>query len=277
MPNERTTDELPRPFYDDWPRSLIDDAHALWNWHSSLKAPQAIGGNGTRMTVDAFFEEERQRACAGEPMRLLRETVWKDAYRACERHDLDRNLLAEQVRAAQQLQGGVRFDSTGPLESFVRAWAVPHARLLAGLAEVDNSWQVRHVDELARGFFHAGRLITLPGDLDRGRLFVPISDLKQSDVSIDQLRNGSVNENVRRLLWKQTIRVRDALAQGKPLIKDLPFRQRFALKRWWLGTLETLNELERRDYDLWSRPLHLGWVRRVQVYLQTLFGRASTA
>lgn len=277
MPDARTIEDVPRPFYDDWPRAQTDAAHALWHWHSALVAPQAIGGDGTRLAVDDFFDEERRRAAHGEPMRLLRESVWRGAFRACDRHALDYDLLAEQVGASQRLQGGVRFDTTGDLEAFVRAWAVPHARLLAGLAEVDNSWQLRHVDELARGFFHAARLITLPSDLDRGRLFLPVADLKQHDVSLDQLRSGTVDENVRRLLWKQTIRIRDALAQGKRLIRDLPFRLRYALKRWWLAALEIVNELERRDYDLWSRPLDLGLFRRLQVYLQTIFGRASTS
>ena len=79
---------------------------------------------------------------------------------------------------------------------------------------------------------------------------------------------------MRGLLWKESVRIRDALAQGRPLIANLSLRQRFALKRFWVGALELLKELERRDFDLWSRPLNLPFVRRVQVYVQTLLGRS---
>jgi len=48
--------------------------------------------------------------------------------------------------------------------------------LLAGLADATHTWQIRPVDELARGFFFVGRLMTLatrfrplPGDLPRLR------------------------------------------------------------------------------------------------------------
>jgi phytoene synthase len=79
---------------------------------------------------------------------------------------------------------------------------------------------------------------------------------------------------VQGLLWRESVRVRDALAQGRPLIANLSLRHRFALKRFWVGALELLKELDRRDYDLWSEPLTLSFFRRVQVYVQTLLGRS---
>jgi len=273
MSREALTD-LPRPFYDQWSRGLRPAALALWAWHSALADPQPIGTNGTEESVEAFFEEERRRAEAGEPMRLLREAVWTDAYAACEEHDLGRSLLAAQVEAARALHGQTRFETSSALKDFVGLWAVPHGRLLAGLAGINMSVRLRYVDELARGFFHLGRLITLPHDVKQGRLFIPIGTLRQKGVTIDQLRDGDLDESVRGLLWKESVRVRDALAQGRPLIGNLSLRRRFVLKRFWVGALELLKELERRDFDLWSEPLDLSFFRRVQVYVQTVLGRS---
>ncbi len=274
--SEDVRSNLPRPFYDQWSRGLRPAAHALWAWHSALADPHPIETNGTAASVVTFFEEERQRVEAGEPMRLLREDVWEDAYAACEEHDLDRSLLAAQVDAARALYGETRFENSSALKNFVGLWAVPHARLLAGLADINMSVRLRYVDELARGFFHLGRLITLPRDVDQGRLFIPLDNLQQKGVTIDQLRDGDVNDSVKGLLWKESVRVRDALAQGRPLIGNLSLRRRFALKRFWVGALELLKELERRDFDLWSEPLTLSFFRRVQVYVQTLLGRSGS-
>jgi phytoene synthase len=148
--------------------------------------------------------------------------------------------------------------------------------LLAGLAGTGLSIHLQYAGELARGFFHLGRLISLPKDVTHGRLFIPLDNLRQRDVTIEQLREGDVDEGVRGLLWKESVRIRDALAQGRPLTANLSFRHRFALKRFWVGALELLQELERRDFDLWSRPLDLSFVRRVQVYVQTLLGRSTS-
>lgn len=267
--------ELPRPFYNDWSRQLKRDGQALWAWHLGLLEVQSIGPNGTHEAYEGTFEEDQERALHGEPIRLLREPVWRAAYRACEAHELSRKLLADQIGAAKALLGPVRFDDQQSLETFVRRWAVSHTRLLAGLADAAHTWQLRPVDELARGFFFVGRLITLPDDLERDQLFIPLDDLEQTGVTVEQLRAGAVDEGMRRLLWKQSIRARDALAQGQSLIRDLSFRYRYALKRWWHGALETLNVIERRDFDVWSGPPALSLFRRVQVHLQALFGKAA--
>ena len=265
---------LPRPFYDQWGRRTRPAAHALWAWHSALADPQPLGTNGTEEAVTAFFDEEYQRAEAGEPLRLLRESVWSEAYAVCETHDLDRSLLAAQVDAARVLYGETRFETSTSLKTFVGRWAVPHGRLLTRLAGIDLSVQLQYADELTRGFFYLGRLLTLPRDVQAGRLFIPIENLHQKGVTVDQLREGDVDEAVKGLLWKESVRVRDALAQGRPLIPNLSLRHRFALKRFWMGALELLKEMERRDYDLWSEPVDLSFFRRVQVYVQTLLGRS---
>lgn len=265
---------LPRPFYDQWSRRRRSAAHALWAWHSALANPQPPGTNGTEAAVEAFFDEERRRAEAGEPLRVLREEIWADAYAACEKYDLDRSLLAVQVHAAQTLYGKTRFETSTALKTFVGQWAASHGRLLAGLAGVDMSIRLQYADELARAFFHLGRLLTLPQDVRQERLFIPLDALEQRGVTVAQLREGRVDEGVRGLLWKESVRVRDALAQGRPLIQNLSLRHRFALKRFWVGALELLKELERREYDLWNEPVRLSLFRRLQVYLQTLLGRS---
>lgn len=263
--------ELPRPFYDSWPRRLKPAAQALWDWHSALVEPRVPAG----ASPEAFFDEERRLAESGVPVRLMSEGISTAAYEACATHDLDLDLLGAQVEAARVLHGETRFETADELDTFVRLWAVPHARLLAGLAGLDYSVQISWTDELARGFFHFAHIVSLPDDLERNRLFLPMEELRQADVSVDQLREGRLDDGVRRLLWKHSVRVRDALAQGQALIDDLSFRQHYALKRWWLGALAVLNELERRDYDLWTDPLNLSLFRRMQVYLQTVFGRTG--
>jgi phytoene synthase len=226
--------------------------------------------------MDTFFEGERGRAEAGEPLHLVPESVWREAYGACEAHGLDRDLLGAQVDAARLFVGPIRFATSDRLDTFVRLWAVSHARLLAGLAGIQSSVQRRHVDELARGFFLLGRVLTLPRDVRANRVFIPREEVEWAGVSMQQLQEGTQAEGMQRLLWKQSVRIRDALAQGAPLMAHLSFRRSYVLKYYWMGALALLNELERRDFDLWSGPLSLSWFRRVQVCLQVVFGRTVT-
>lgn len=261
--------ELPRPFYDEWSRRRRPAARALWHWHAALAAPTVPAD----ASVDPFFDEERARAEAGEPLRAVPEETWSPAYEACQQFSLNFDWLGAQVEAARVLCGSTRFETADELDTFVRLWAVPHARLLAHLADVTNSVQIGWVDELARGFFLVAHLVALPADLDRDRLFVPMEELRQYDVSVDRLRTGPATEAVQRLLWKQSVRVRDALQRGRSLAQDLSVRQRYALWWYWYGAVALIDELERRDFDLWSEPIELSRVRRFEVYLHVIFGR----
>lgn len=267
--------ELPRPFYSDWSLRLRGAAQALWHWHLSLLEIQPPSHNGVGAAFGDVFEADQQHALHGEPVRLLREPVWQAAYTACEEHELSFKLLADQIGAAQTLLGPVRFDDGASLKTFVRRWALSHTRLLAALADANHTWQIEPVEELGRGFFFVGRLMTLADDLQRDQLFIPLNDLEQAGVEVPQLKAGDLDDSVRRLLWKQSIRARDALGQGQRLIGELPRLRRFALKRWWHGALEILNEIERRDFDVWSHQPGLSLFRRMQVNLQALFGKAA--
>lgn len=268
--NADPSPDLPRPFYDEWWGQRRTAAQALWDWHTALSEPSVPPG----AVAEAFFDAERDRAESGESLRAIPKETAVSAYKACRTYDLPLAWLGAQVEAARLLHGPTRFETADRLDTFARLWAVPHARLLAALAGLTNSVQRSWADELGRGFFYLAHLARLPNDLARERLFVPLEECRQYDVTTEQLRTGPATEAVQRLLWKQSVRVRDALQRGRALADDLWVRQRYALRGYWHGALALLDELERRNYDLWSEPVRLSAFRRFEVYLQVVFGRS---
>ncbi len=267
-------EQLPRPFYDDGlPRPKRAAARALWQFHVALldaRAP-ALDGDDLR----AYFEAESQKAGRGEPLKVVPADVAAAAYLASSDHKLPLDLMATQVYEAHHFKGPIRFADNRAINQFIDHFAGAHAALIAHLAGASGSWQLRYVGEFARGMFWVGRLMTLPRDAARDWIFIPEADLEQSGVSIEQLRAGQVDEKMRRLLWKQTIRAKDAFAQSEPLPADLPRRYAGAFKRWWFGGLEVLNEIVRRDYDVFSRPVRLSRYQRAQARVQARFGRTT--
>lgn len=274
MTDESGRDILPKPFLDDgWPRSVLPHARALWDFHTALvdvRAPELDSRD-----MEAFFEAERESVLSGGSLRSVPADVTKLAYEAVEAHAVPRALLGRQVMAARHFKGSIRFSSGREVGEFVANWANAHGRALAHLAGVSGSWQMPYVDEFSTAFFWVGRLVTLRRDLEHDWLFIPESDLQQAGVTVEDLRRGEVTEPVRRLLWKQTIRAKDSFAQSEQLVLDLPRKYRNAVKRWWIGGLEVINEIGRRDYDVWSEPIDLSRFYRLQVRLQARFGRTT--
>ncbi len=272
------------PFYlDGWSRKQLPHAQALWDFRRALARPAVVhalpsAGHARAAPgppASAFFDEERDRLMAGKPLRVVPEAVANRALAACKEAGLPRELLGRQLSAARIWTGPARFPDDRAVGAFIAEWACSHARLLARLAGVSGSWQRDYIDELARGFFWTARLMALKRDGAEGRFFIPETDLAQHGVSREQLAEGRVDESMKRLLWKQTIRARNAFALAEPLALELPRRKAGAFKRWWLGALEALHEISRREYDVWTRPVALSARSRMQVRIQARFGRTA--
>ena len=260
-----------RPFYEDgWSGERQSAARALWQWHLHLydTAHPALDGDD----LTAYFEAERKNAEAGEPLHAVPEEVWQAAYDACERFDLPRHMLARQVRGARLAIPPVRFESRDDLKAFLAFWTIPHARLLAHLGEAAYTWQLHHVDELAQGFFLTGRLVHLPREVAQDRIYFPRAELRQYDVTEEDLREGCIDENVKGFLWKQIVRARDHLGQGHQLTRELTGRRARALRKWWMGAMDMLREIEDRGYDVWSEPVALSRFQRWRIQLFALVG-----
>ncbi len=265
---------LIRPFYDSpWPEVLRPAAQALWHWHLALRRPNVPVG-----TVEerrAFLEAEARRVQEDGAVQVVPETIWRAARGAVEQHGLPVELLAAQVRAAWVWVGSARFSNAAALESFLRDFAGAHGRLLARLAGIGTRFNDPQVDALAAGFFLTDRLMRLPRDLAADRLFIPIEDLERAGVSIELLQRGANNPAVQRLLWKQVVRVQEALARGRALVHELPRRYARALRREWLLALEVLRTIKRRNYDVWHGPVELSRWQRLQVAYQARFSRVA--
>lgn len=274
MSEEVPDESLPKPFYDDgFPRRKRGAVQAFWDFHVALLEPGAPALDGADLA--AYFQVEHDKALRGEPLKVVASEVADEAYLACSEHDLPLKLLARQIVPARRFTGPIRFAGNRDLNEFVDAFAASHGRLLARLAGASGRWQLAYVDEFCRGMFWVGRLVTLKRDVARDWIFIPDADLEQNEVSVQQLREGRVDEKMRRLLWKQTIRAKDAFAQSEALAHDLPRRYASAFKRWWFAGLEVLNEIVRRDYDIWSEPVRLSRYQRAQARFQARFGRTT--
>ncbi len=229
---------------ESFPGRLRQAASQLWDFHLALHAGKEV-----------------------EEQLLYR------ARSTCEEFGLRADLLDGQVKAAVRLSGPVRFETSRERTEFCASFVGSHGLLLGQLAGEVGSWQERPIRELATAVFLLSRLFHFREDLGRGRLFVPRSDLSQAGVSMADLRAERTDEAMRRLLWKETVHVRNAFAYARELGGDLTGWKRREFRRSWLGGLYLLSSIERRKYDIWAASMELSRLRRTQLWLHVLLGK----
>lgn len=256
---------------DDWSGVHAEAAKAFWDWHEGLVA----AGREHPNAPASWFEGEADKAQAKAPMDLLPDHISGPAYRWCDDVGAPHTLLGHQVMAVHQRTQPVRFETRADLNAFLQQWAVPHGRLLAHIADAAHTWQVGYVDEISQAFFLLSRLVHLPSDIRQDQWFIPQEALEKNDVQAAQLREGRLDDGLRKLLWRQTVRVQDGLAQGQELVHELPRGMARTFKRYWLGALEVVRMVEKRRYDVWSEPIVLSSWQEVQVRFQARFGKAT--
>lgn len=263
----------PLPFQaSEWPRKQRTVVSALWAWFHALQSVVLPDERDFSEEVAA----ERTRLAGGKLPTLVDPKPWHAALEVVEAHGLKKAYLLDTLNVLTTNGRPLVLADKAALYAHIDHVLVPHARLLAQLANVDHTWQKPYVTEFARGFFVITSLIHLKDDIAKGRLFIPQTEMDQAGITVADLKAGSAVEPVRKLLWKQVIRARDAFSHAQPLVQDVARPYRIMVKRAWFGGLEVLGEIERRKYDVWARPLVLSPLQHAQIRLQARLGKAAS-
>ena len=247
----------------EWPQPSRNDAARLWDFYHAMNSPR--GG--------VEVSEEAERCERGEPLTIIDSSIAQRAYQVCQQRNLNRQFLAKQVLAAEYLQPPVRFATSKELLKFLQLRCANHALMMAHLAGQRQRFKESGITEFAKAVFLTKRLCQLPQDLAKDRLFLPLSELSQFGVSEEQMFQGHYDQNVRKLLWKQAVRIKDAYGSSLKLSHELDGWLKKRFRRGWLTGLYYLAVLERNKFDVWSKPVELSRLRKLQLQWQILVGR----
>jgi len=107
-------------------------------------------------------------------------------------------------------------------------------------------------------------------DADRGRIYLPMEDLRRYGYSPEELRQGIVDDRYRSLMKFETERAREYYSAARNLIPLVEAESRPAL--WAMIQIyeRILNRIVQRQYDVFRRPIHLAGAEKVSIALQAL-------
>ncbi len=152
--------------------------------------------------------------------------------------------------------------------------AVIGLQVLPILDRADESvrWDVveQHAIALGTAFQLTNFIRDVAEDLMRGRVYLPEDSLVRFGVDRDRLQRGRVDEPIRNLLAHEIERARDYYRQADPGIELVHRSSRDCLRTARTLYSEILDEIERRDYDVFQGRISVGLPRRAAVGLAGL-------
>lgn len=138
---------------------------------------------------------------------------------------------------------------------------------ILGRADASVRWDVleQYAAALGTAFQLTNFLRDVAEDLHRGRVYLPQSSLDEFGVDRDRLRRGVADEPIRNLLAHEIERTREFYRQADPGIELVEASSRDCLRTARTLYSEILDEIERRDYDVFGDRVTVGIGRRARV------------
>lgn len=136
-----------------------------------------------------------------------------------------------------------------------------------------------HKDSLIPGATKLGEAMQLANFLrdvredidDLGRIYLPQEDMKKFGVTNDDIVHHVLSDNFKDLMKFEIARCRELYKQAWPAIEKLPWRLKFPIRIATRNYEGVLKEIEKADYDIWSKRHGLSKSRKLLVILQSLF------
>lgn len=211
----------------------------------------------------ARVEADLERRSSTDPIcRALMDTI--------ERWDLPLDHFTEFLASMRMDLVVTEYETHADLLGYMRgSAAVIGLQMLPLLGRahegVDADELAARASDLGIAFQLTNFLRDIAEDLTRGRVYLPMESLRRFGVDRDALARGVVDDSVRALIAAEVNRTRRIYQRAEPGVELVHPTSRPCLRAAITLYGGILDEIERADYDVFSRRRSVGRARRVAV------------
>ena len=151
-----------------------------------------------------------------------------------------------------------RYADYAALLDYCRRSANPVGRMMLALYGVIDPASLRASDAVCTALQLINFWQDVAIDIDKGRIYLPMEDLRRFGVNEAGIRAARVDPAWRALMQFEVARARALMLEGAPLATRLPGRIGWELRMVVQGGLRILEGIERAHYDVFRRRPKLG-------------------
>jgi phytoene synthase len=167
-------------------------------------------------------------------------------------------LFEDLLSAFRQDTTRRRYDTWADVLDYCRRSANPVGRLVLRIAGHDDERLDRASDAVCTALQLANFWQDLERDWRRGRLYVPLDEMRAAGAAEADLDSGALTAAWRNLLASLVHRTRDLFLGGREVADLVGGTLRLELRLTWLGGWRILERLEQQRFDVFGRRPALG-------------------
>jgi squalene synthase HpnC len=193
------------------------------------------------------------------------------------RFGLERSLFDDLLDAFRQDVRVSRYENWDDLLDYCRRSANPVGRLVLRIAGYRSVQLDMHSDAVCTALQLTNFWQDIEGDLKKGRLYVPLSVVRETGADIEDLRRARFTPAWTAALERAAAETRRHFAEGRGVADLVSGRLRWELRATWLGGTRILDRLASRRFDVFKSRPTLGWADAGVIAVRTLLWRRSAA
>ncbi|MEU6819868.1 squalene synthase HpnC [Streptomyces atriruber] len=173
---------------------------------------------------------------------------------AAERGTLTAAPFLALIEANRQDQLVTRYETYDDLVAYCALSANPIGRLVLAITGTETPERVRRSDAVCTGLQIVEHIQDVAEDLRRGRIYLPVEDMKRFHVSESDLALPTAGASVRALVAFEVERARGLLNEGTPLVGSVHGRLKLLLAGFVAGGRAAAGAIVTAGYDVLPGP-----------------------
>jgi squalene synthase HpnC len=228
-----------------------------------------VGDNAVSLQLLDQWEAELGACYAGR----ARHPVFVALAETVHKFEIPEHEFADLLTAFRQDQNVIRYETFDDLLSYCRYSANPVGHLVLYLCGYRDAERQQFSDYTCTALQLANFWQDVSADFAKGRIYLPLEDLRRFGVSEAAIGNEENSEALRSMMKFEVERAREWFAQGLPLIAQVDRRLAVDLDLFSRGGQEILSAIERQDFAVLGRRPAISKGRKLALVARAALGR----
>ena len=186
---------------------------------------------------------------------------------------IPKHEFSDLLTAFRQDQTTTRYETFSDLLGYCRYSANPVGHLVLYLCGYSDAVRQGLSDYTCTALQLANFWQDVSMDFAKGRIYLPLEDLRRFGVSPDEIRGSGNSPAFREMMKFEVARAREWFAQGMPLAKKVNRELAIDIELFSRGGMEILNAIERQGYAVLSRRPALSRTRKLMLVARAAIGK----
>jgi squalene synthase HpnC len=228
-----------------------------------------VGDTAASLQLLDQWESELDACYDGNP----RHPVFVALAETVRKFEIPKHEFVDLLTAFRQDQNVSRYETFNDLLGYCKFSANPVGHLVLYLCGYRDSGRQHLSDCTCTALQLANFWQDVSADFAKGRIYLPLEDLRRFGVSEDVIRDRENTSAFREMIKFEVERAREWFRQGLPLIANVKRELAIDIELFSRGGQEILNAIERQNYAVLGRRPAISKTRKLALVARAALGK----